>query len=61
MKRKVLLLLSPKKRSKLGEVTGYVFLYSLCFFVLFHTYNLVSFVGECQILDADVANSQDTN
>ena len=38
-----------------------MFLFILYVFVLFHTYNLVSFAGECQILDADVANSQDTN
>ena len=60
MKQKALPLLLLKKRSKLGEVAGYVSLYSLCF-VLFHTYNLALFVGECQILDANVANSQDTN
>ena len=35
MKQKALPLLSLKKRSKLGEVTGYVSLYSLCFLFYF--------------------------
>ena len=39
----------------------FLFILYVFFFVLLRTYSLVSFVGECQILDADVANSQDTN